>query len=115
MSTQIAISIGKGLGNLVKVDGLDGDQKIFRSYLRLLVDIDVCNPLKPSFTFKREGRESLWIFLKYERLDIYCIDCGRIGHKQIHCNSPPEEKFPGKYAVSLQVNILSNLLPTPPF
>ena len=55
MTTQIAISICKGLGNLVKVDGIDGDKKTFISYLRLLVDIDVCNQLKPGFTFKREG------------------------------------------------------------
>jgi hypothetical protein len=53
MTTQIAISIGKGLGNLVKVDGLDGDKKTFRSYLRLLVDIAICNPLKPGFSFNK--------------------------------------------------------------
>jgi hypothetical protein len=87
MITKIAISIGKGLGNLVKVDDISGDKKTFRSFLWLLVDIEVGNPLKPGFTFQRKGSESLWIFLKYERLDIYCSSYGRIGRKTIHCNS----------------------------
>ncbi|XP_059450878.1 uncharacterized protein LOC132181647 [Corylus avellana] len=110
MTTKIAISIGKGLGKLIKVDALSGEKKTFRSFLRLLVDIEVGNPLKPGFIFRRDGGESLWIFLKYERLDIYCSSCGRIGHKLFHCTAPPEDRFPEKYAVSLQVNIFSNML-----
>ncbi|XP_059430102.1 uncharacterized protein LOC132163748 [Corylus avellana] len=110
MTTKIAISFGKGLGKLIKVDALSGEKKTFRSFLRLLVDIEVGNPLKPGFIFRRDGGESLWIFLKYERLDIYCSSCGRIGHKLFHCTAPPEDRFPEKYAVSLQVNIFSNML-----
>jgi hypothetical protein len=62
MTTQIAISIGKGLGHLVKVDDIYCDKKIFKSYLRLLVDIEVNKPLKPGFSFQREGGEPLWVF-----------------------------------------------------
>ena len=105
MTTQIAIFIGEGLGHLVKVDNISGDKQTFRSYLRLFVDIEVSKPLKLGFSFRREGGEPLWVFLKYERLDIYCTDCGRIGHKKIHCMAPPKEKFPRQYAVSLLVNI----------
>lgn len=89
MTIKIAISIGKGLGNLIKVDELSREKKMFRSFLRLLLEIDVGNPLKPGFTFRRDGGESLCIFLKYERLDIYCTSCGRIGHKLINCIAPP--------------------------
>jgi hypothetical protein len=114
MTTKIAISIGKGLGNLIKVEDSSSDKKTFRSFLRLLVEIEVCNPLKPGFTFHRDGGESLWIFLKYERLDIYCTFCGRIDHKLLYCMAPPKEKFPQKYSIFLQVNIFSNLLNTSP-
>jgi hypothetical protein len=99
------------LGNLLKVDDCSIDKKTFRCYLRILVDLEVYNPLKPGFNFKRDEGESLWIFLKHERLDIYCTSCGRIGHKLIHCSAPPEEIFPTKYSVSLHVNIFSNQLP----
>ena len=114
MTTKIAISIGKGLGKLIKVEDNRSDKLTFRSFHRLLVEIEVCHPLKPGFTFNRDGGESLWIFLKYERLDMYCTSCGRIGHKLVHFMAPPEEKFPKKYSVSLQVNIFSNLPHTSP-
>jgi hypothetical protein len=113
MTSHTAISIGKGLGQFVKVDNISGENQTFRSYLRILVVIEVLKPLKPGFSFRREGGEPLWVFLKYERLDIYCTDCGRIGHKKIHCMAPPVEKVPGQYSESLLVNIFSNLLPSP--
>jgi hypothetical protein len=112
MTTKIAISIGKGLGNLIQVEDTCRDRKIFSSFLRLLAELDVCNPLKPGFTFQREDGESLSIFLKYERLYICCCSYGKIGHKPIHCNAAPEEKFLEKYVVSFHVNIFSNLMPT---
>jgi hypothetical protein len=41
MSIKNTIAIGKGLGTLFKVDGDSGGNETFRSYLRLLVEIDV--------------------------------------------------------------------------
>jgi hypothetical protein len=114
MTLKVAISIGKGLGNLIKVDELNGNKKTFRSYLRLLVELDVRNPLKPGFPFRRDGGKFLLIFLKYERLDVYCISCGRIGHNQSHYMAPPEERFPEKDEISLKHNIFSNILPASP-
>jgi hypothetical protein len=112
MTTKIAISIGKGLGNLIKVDVLSGVKTTFKSFLRLLVEIEMDNPLKLGFSFCRDGGDPLWIFLKCERLDIYCSSCGRIGHKSITCMAAPEERTPDRYAISLKVNIYSNLLPS---
>jgi hypothetical protein len=59
MTTKIAISIGKGLGNLIKVDELSGAKTTFKSFLRLLVEIKVNNPLKPDFSFRRDGGDPL--------------------------------------------------------
>jgi hypothetical protein len=109
MTTKTAISIGKALGDLIKVEDSSSEKLTFRSFLRMLVEIDVSNPLKPGFSFQRDGGESLWIFLKYERLDIYCTSCGRIGHNHDHCMAPPVERLPENYVVSLHVNIFSNL------
>jgi hypothetical protein len=112
-SLKNAIAIGKGLGNLIKVDETSGEKKIFRSYLRLLVEIDVTKPLKAGFSLRREEGEPLWICLKFERLDIYCTSCGRIGHKPSSCKVPSEEQFLDKYSISLKVNIFSNLPSNP--
>jgi hypothetical protein len=78
------------------------------------VELDVRNPLKPGFSFRRDGGESLMIFLKYERLDVYCVICGRMGHNQSHCTALPKEHFPEKYEISLKHNIFSNILPASP-
>jgi hypothetical protein len=112
MTTKIAISIGKGLGNLMKVDELSGAKATFKSFLRLLVEIKVYNPLKLDFSFYRDGNDPFRIFLKYERLDIYYSSYGRIGHNSINCMAALEETTPERYVVSLKVNIFSNLLPS---
>jgi hypothetical protein len=114
MTTKLAISIGKGLGDLIQVENPSGANTTFKSYLRILVEIDVIKPLKPGFSFKRDNGETLWIFLKYERLDTYCSTCGRLDHKSIYCMAAPEEKNPARYAVSLKLNIFSNLKPSSP-
>ncbi|KAI9094478.1 hypothetical protein K1719_026703 [Acacia pycnantha] len=33
-------------------------------------------------------REPVWVTIKYERLQIYCYDCGRIGHEAKSCKFP---------------------------
>jgi hypothetical protein len=77
LSVRNAIAIGKGLGNLIKVDDARAVGQTFQSYLRMLVEVDVSEPLKPGFLFRRQGGELVWISLLYERPDIYCTDCGR--------------------------------------
>jgi hypothetical protein len=90
MTIKNSIAIVKGLGQLVKVDDNNGAVATFRSYLRLLVSIDVSKPLNHGFCFTKSDGASYWISLKYERLDIYCTDCGRIGHKQPSYLTRPE-------------------------
>jgi hypothetical protein len=72
----------------VKVDDTSGVNTTFRSYLRLIVDIDVCKPSNLGFSFIRNDGTATWVSLKYERLDVYCSDCGFIGYKQFSCQAP---------------------------
>jgi hypothetical protein len=72
MSIKNAIAIGKGLGKLVKIEENSGAEAIFQSFLRLLVNIDVCKPLNLGFSFTRIDGSTTWISLKYVRLDI-CV------------------------------------------
>jgi hypothetical protein len=113
MSLKNSIAIGKCRGNLVKIDTTNGVDSTFRSYLRLLVEIDVSKPLHPGFLFTRMDNSTTWISMKYERLYMYCTDCSLIGHKKIFCLTPRANKFPSKYTISLHVNIFSNLNSSP--
>jgi hypothetical protein len=112
MTIKNAVAIGKGLGSFLKVDDNASGKITFRSYLRVLIEIKVLEPLKPGFYFKRDNKEPLWISFIYERLDFYCTLCGKIGHKQSNCCSPETEHHPELYSISLKVNIFSNL-PSP--
>jgi hypothetical protein len=112
MTIKNAIAIGKGLGLLLTVEDNSGAKVIFRSYLLILVSLDVSKPFNLGFTLTREDGSSSWISLRYERLDIYCIDCGLIGHHQASCLAFKEDKFPSSYTIYLKVNVFSNLITT---
>jgi hypothetical protein len=112
MTIKNAIAIGKGLGLLVKVEENRGAAATFRSFLRLWVSIDVSKPLNPGFCITRNDGSTSWISLKYERLDVYYTDCGKIGHKQLSCLAKPEERYPSRYLISLKVNVFSNMSAT---
>jgi hypothetical protein len=114
LTLKNAAAIGKGMGSLIQVEDCSGESVTFRSYLRILVKLNVLEPLKPGFLFCRDDGEQFQISFMYERLDIYCTSCGRIGHKNQTCLAPPAERIPGKYAISLKVTIFSNLLPPQP-
>jgi hypothetical protein len=91
------------------VDENRGVAATFRSFLRLLASIDVSKPLNPGFCITRSDGSTTWISLKYERLDVYCIDCSKIGHKQLFCLARLEERNPSRYLISLMVNVFSNM------
>jgi hypothetical protein len=56
MTTKNAIAIGKGMGQFLKVEESGGVLSTFRSYMRILVEIDSNKPLMPSFDFSgQEG------------------------------------------------------------
>lgn len=53
--------------------------------MRLKVMVDISKPLKAGFFLDREGRSSLWIQCKYEKLGRFCFKCGILGHEQDEC------------------------------
>lgn len=93
MNLRNIVAIGKGLINLLKVDNAESLGSIYQSYLRILVEVEVKNPLKSSFPLKREKGPPLWIKLKYERLGDYCISCGILGHKKASCSIVEDPLF----------------------
>ena len=109
MTIKNAIAIGKNLGLLIRVEENTGDATAFRSYLRLLVSIDVSKPLNPGFNFIRSDGSPTYVSLRYERLDVDCFDCERIGHKQQSCLALQMDIFPTRYVISLKVNVFSNV------
>jgi hypothetical protein len=107
MIRQNAFAIGKGIGNFLKADNDEAAGFIYRSYLRLLVEVDVRKPLKPGFFQNRHDAPPLWVNFIYERLGDYCADCGCLGHKSSSCSVPVDHVLSAQYQVSLK-DISSN-------
>jgi hypothetical protein len=93
LTLKNVVAMGKGMGSLIQVEDCSGASKTFRSYLRILVKINVLEPLKLGFMFYHVEGDPIWISFKYERLNIYCITCDRIGHKNQNCLAPTVEVF----------------------
>ena len=60
---------------------------MLRSFLRFRVTINVTQPLTTGFWVPRREKGNVWVCLKYERLQGYCYNCGRIGHDQKICKA----------------------------
>ncbi|KAI9077072.1 hypothetical protein K1719_040894 [Acacia pycnantha] len=46
------------------------------------------DPLPTGFWIPREDLEHAWVSVKYERLQVFCYKCGRIGHNGNACRFP---------------------------
>jgi hypothetical protein len=78
MTIKNAIAIGKGLGQFLKVEDNSGETVAFRSYLKVLVSIDVLKPLNSGFNFNRGDGTQCWVNLKYEDWMSTALTVGRL-------------------------------------
>jgi hypothetical protein len=102
MALQNAIMIGKALGKILAPENMDTSGHLRRQFLRVKVDIDTGQALKPGFHLPRPGKSALWISFRYERLCDYCPKCGVIGHKKLGCPHRPDIHFPlAQYSIPL--------------
>ena len=88
LTLKNALAVGKGMGSLIQVEDCSGASKTFKSYLIILVNINVLEPLKLGFMLSRVEGDPIWISFRYGRLDLYCTTCGRIGYKNQNCLIP---------------------------
>ncbi|KAI9095395.1 hypothetical protein K1719_026429 [Acacia pycnantha] len=62
--------------------------------------VDIREPLISGLWVPRPHRDKIWVTMKYERLQNYCYDCGRIGHdsrnRKFQPKSTDEEEIDGR-------------------
>ena len=71
--------VGNKLGKLLKVDAITS-AAIRGRYARVCVQINMANPLP-----KRVKIVAFWQVIIYENLPMLCYQCGRLGHREVHC------------------------------
>ena len=78
---QIGIKIRK----VLEIDFTGDGGEYQRRFTRIKVDIDITQPLLPSFFLPRANLNDLLVSIKYEKLSYFCYTCGIIGHDEKEC------------------------------
>lgn len=62
-----------------------------RRYARVVVEVDMATPLVPGTDIQLDGLDLpiFWQSFEYEHIHLYCGSCVCVGHRSLHCKSPP--------------------------
>ncbi|MBA0609098.1 hypothetical protein Godav_021218 [Gossypium davidsonii] len=94
MDRQVAIDVGKAIGEVVAIDWRDRDQG-WTDHIRIRVRIDVLKPLRRVVHLVGSKGSKTICTIKYERLPAFCYICGLIGHTTQKCNRKEEHLVTG--------------------
>jgi hypothetical protein len=83
MTKGIGMKIGESMGKFIEVD-LAGEGAGWGRCLRIRVEIDLSKPLERGRALTLAGK-SYWVTFKYEKLPMFCFECGRIIHGDKGC------------------------------
>ncbi|KAJ1438736.1 Zinc finger, CCHC-type [Sesbania bispinosa] len=78
------------IGEVVLVENPMVDGQLLRLFMRIRVQVNVKKPLITGFWLPRKDLPKTWIFIKYERLQGFCYNCGIIGHDNRKCKKEKE-------------------------
>jgi hypothetical protein len=79
----VGLKIGSSLGKVEEVVVAEDDVGCGR-YLRVRVAIDLFQPLERGRALIQKG-QTCWVLFKYEKLPLFCFNCGRILHDPVGC------------------------------
>ncbi|KAF7808291.1 kinesin KP1-like isoform X1 [Senna tora] len=77
--------IARKVGDVMEVEKLIINNKIVRGFMRARVMVDITKPLETGYFINRRTCPPVWANIFYEKLEIYCCNCGCIGHEQKIC------------------------------
>lgn len=73
------------VGKVIEVEDPKIEGEVFRPFIRARVEFDLRTPLSTGCWIPRKNMSRIWAFIKYERLQDLCYNCGIIGHEQKNC------------------------------
>ncbi|KAF4363980.1 hypothetical protein F8388_000563 [Cannabis sativa] len=77
--------LGGKAGKVIKVELDEGNPASWSKFLKILIELNVNLPLFSGCFFELESGGHSWIQFKYERLGIFCYNCGILGHQRRGC------------------------------
>ncbi|KAI9117829.1 hypothetical protein K1719_011244 [Acacia pycnantha] len=80
-----AITIGGHVGEVLMAEDPSYNDRYLWNFLRARVVLDLRKPLASGFWLVRPDGKRIWITVKYERLQTFCYNCGKVGHDNKAC------------------------------
>ncbi|KAI9085702.1 hypothetical protein K1719_032308 [Acacia pycnantha] len=83
--SENAIKMSNAIGRTVMYEAPRLQDKLSRTFIRTRTLVNIQEPLVTGFWVPCPQRGLVWVTVRYERLQTYCYDCGRIGHQAKNC------------------------------
>ncbi|KAF4358817.1 hypothetical protein G4B88_023101 [Cannabis sativa] len=77
--------LGGLIGKVLKVELEEDKPCSWHLFLRVLVELNIENPLSSGCFFDLDSGVKRWLQFKYEKVGIFCYFCGRLGHQRRGC------------------------------
>ncbi|KAK4260870.1 hypothetical protein QN277_003933 [Acacia crassicarpa] len=117
MCLENAIRIGGYVGEVVLAENPHHNDRFVRNFMRVRVILDLRKVLASGFWMNKPNGGKIWIAIKFEKLQNFCYNCGKIGHDyrvcrleklmSVVCSSEP--RF-GAWSTTNQCRTLDNLI-----
>jgi hypothetical protein len=85
MAERVGKTLANYIGSFVEYDK-NNKGSFWREYMRIKVRVDVRQPLKRESRVKNQGGEWCTVNFKYEKLGVFCLFCGIVGHGENKCS-----------------------------
>lgn len=81
---------------VIEIEDPHVEGKLIRNFIRARVKVDIQHPLFTRCWVPRRNLPRVWVFVKYEKLQDLCFNCGVIGHEQKLCMNTRAKSSIGK-------------------
>ncbi|KAF4377766.1 hypothetical protein F8388_011519 [Cannabis sativa] len=78
--------LGGLVGNVIKLDLEEDKPASWTTFFKVQVDIDIHRPLFSGCFFDLNSGVKQWLQVKFEKIGIFCYNCGRLGHQRRGCS-----------------------------
>ena len=104
VSKEVGSELGNSIGRFIEMDR-QARQSEQAKFMRIRVDLQLDKPLRRGGRVASVEGEKCWESFRYERLPVFCFQCGKLRHDERHFLEPPDQQNPRQYDC-LQLNFL---------